>query len=499
MLAPKTGLRKRSLVHCTRALVLSILVASMALCTSCHRHPPRTSEALRRQAIDLLAEGEQLERGGEYSLAINRYLQALETSPRPVVFYHLGHCYLETGDAERAVGYLREATARAKDFRLAQLELEKAQALLQQQKTRAVAALPHQTGSQPAGTAKSKAPETEAVAEQPTPPPAPIPAKETIPPQPSATIAPPPAATPRLAPAAVSSPSPAPPSEEKPQMVNAPTEIPPPTPIEAVPARGAITPTLTPAPTPSGSPTPTPVPAEAPKPKRVLPSREEVSKILFPSLYGDEKESKEEVSSDLQFIKDREVFLGSFEYHRAKAESYAANKNYDEAILEYQDALGFNPRSLESRLALAELYVKTDRLQRAEQAYLAALELFPNEPKIYFKLANLYLQTKDYARAEMNYQKTIGLEPRNKAAHNNLGILYMNSSRYTEAAESFQEALKLDPNYADACLNAGILYERYLKEPKKALQYYRKYVQLDGKRKDEVTGWIKDVESFPAP
>jgi tetratricopeptide (TPR) repeat protein len=452
------GLKIPSIAWRERVVCVLALLAVLASVTGCYRRAPRTPEAIRRQAIDFLAEGQELERRGEYSLAINKYLQALELSPRPAVFYHLGHCYLENRDPERAVSYLREATARAQDFRLAQLELEKAEMLLKEQ-TKTVATKPKTVSKE------------EAVAAEPTPPPTPqpTPAIET---SPAVAVS---AATPTPPPTPSAPAKRMPPATEQRAIASAVVESSPRSAPKTDSERTVVAAAVTPVPPPSITPTPIPSPAPPVKPRVALPSREKVNEVLFPSLYGKEKESKQELSSDLQFIKEREVFLGSFGYHRAKAESYAANKNYDEAILEYQDALSFDPRSLESRLALADLYIKTDRLQRAEQTYLAALDLFPNDSKIYFKLANLYLQTGDNARAEINFQKATGLDPKNKAAHNNLGVVLMNTGRYTEAAESFNEALSLDPNYEDALLNEGILYERHLKE--------------------QVSEWIKAIES----
>jgi tetratricopeptide (TPR) repeat protein len=75
----------------------------------------------------------------------------------------------------------------------------------------------------------------------------------------------------------------------------------------------------------------------------------------------------------------------------------------------------------------------------------------------------------------------------------------MRNKRYTEAAQYLQEAISLDKNYADAWLNLGILNEKNLDDPKRALECYVQYVDLDGPRKEEVQQWIKAISERLSP
>ncbi len=109
--------------------VLILLVA----CTVCigfigcrHTHSLSPVEA-RRQAVDLLAQGERYEAAGEYQLALEFFNQAAEHSPRPAIFYHIGHCYAALGQYERAIPYYQKTLSLAPDYALAKYELAQAE------------------------------------------------------------------------------------------------------------------------------------------------------------------------------------------------------------------------------------------------------------------------------------------------------------------------------------------------------------------------------------
>ncbi len=106
-----------------RLVLAGLLIFPIVRCSSSKWEVP---EELRREAIDHLGYGEFLEEKGEYLLAINEFLKAAELSPRPAVYYHLGHCYLSLNEPERAIEYLQKALQLAPDYGLAKIELARA-------------------------------------------------------------------------------------------------------------------------------------------------------------------------------------------------------------------------------------------------------------------------------------------------------------------------------------------------------------------------------------
>jgi tetratricopeptide (TPR) repeat protein len=66
-----------------------------------------------------------------------------------------------------------------------------------------------------------------------------------------------------------------------------------------------------------------------------------------------------------------------------------------------------------------------------------------------------------------------------------------------EAEKLYLEALKREPSNPRVHYNLGVLYDDYLKQPRKADQYYRQYLDLSPSAPDAaaVKAWILDLES----
>lgn len=65
------------------------------------------------------------------------------------------------------------------------------------------------------------------------------------------------------------------------------------------------------------------------------------------------------------------------------------------------------------------------------------------------------------------------------------------------AEQAYLQALKEDSDNSAACYNLGVLYSDYMKNPKKARQYFRRYLKLapDAADAPSVRVWVMDLES----
>ena len=77
-----------------------------------------------------------------------------------------------------------------------------------------------------------------------------------------------------------------------------------------------------------------------------------------------------------------------------------------------------------------------------------------------------------------------------------LGQEQMQDGRYREAVASFKKAASLDPDAAEPYRHLALIYQECLDDPMTALRYYRKYqdVEKDGVKKEEVRGWMVQLE-----
>jgi tetratricopeptide (TPR) repeat protein len=117
------GLPRRS----TLVIFLSISLALGAALGAggCRRFRTLSPEERRNRAIERWHEGYEQEKGGNYARAIELYQDALTLSPIPVCLYQLGHCYMKTGDLDRAEEYLVRALDAEPDYKQALYDLQR--------------------------------------------------------------------------------------------------------------------------------------------------------------------------------------------------------------------------------------------------------------------------------------------------------------------------------------------------------------------------------------
>ncbi len=76
----------------------------------------------------------------------------------------------------------------------------------------------------------------------------------------------------------------------------------------------------------------------------------------------------------------------------------------------------------------------------------------------------------------------------------------MKKGRYQQAVASLEKAIRLHPKAPEPYVRLALIYEECLHDPARALQYYRKYQQVekDAVKKEEVRGWIVQLERSTA-
>ncbi|GIX44173.1 MAG: tetratricopeptide repeat protein [Candidatus Hydrogenedentota bacterium] len=216
------------------------------------------------------------------------------------------------------------------------------------------------------------------------------------------------------------------------------------------------------------------------------PTAEEVNRVAF------SEESRAERGS-IGYGNREKVALGTFAFHREKADSYRKSERWVEAANEYEQALRLNPNDVETRALLAEALARAGELDAAEAQFDRAIAQNPNEPQIYYRRGNVYRELRRLDLAIGAFRKALELDPKHKFARNNLGVVYMEKGEYAKAAEQFKKVLELDPNYEKALLNLGIIYDDHLQDKQQALKYYERYLQVGGNRADEVRRWANSI------
>lgn len=70
--------------------------------------------------------------------------------------------------------------------------------------------------------------------------------------------------------------------------------------------------------------------------------------------------------------------------------------------------------------------------------------------------------------------------PNNPDSHYTLGLIYEKRGQYAEAERAFRAALAANPSYVDVYFTLGALYADELKDQKKAVEAFERYLELGG-------------------
>jgi Flp pilus assembly protein TadD len=173
------------------------------------------------------------------------------------------------------------------------------------------------------------------------------------------------------------------------------------------------------------------------------------------------------------------------------ASSDKATTSADEPITEPEpEPMDLNQQAYEQAIAA----LKTGATEQA-LTLLTRLSLdAPDKPRLFTNLGLTHFRLHQAELAEQAFQQAIARNPDDAVAHNHLGIIQRQQGRVQDALLEYRRAHEIDSRYARAHLNLGILFDLYLQDLEKALQQYRKYLDLTSEENAQVAGWIVDIE-----
>jgi tetratricopeptide (TPR) repeat protein len=190
--------------------------------------------------------------------------------------------------------------------------------------------------------------------------------------------------------------------------------------------------------------------------------------VLFVSVFAAAQEYQAASFSPTDKIKKAK------EYYSA-GEKYMQEGNYalaDEELKKAQDLLGGIP----------------PRTAPPAQASPAA-----DEPTVSSARRAWLLSQKEQSKDAIPlYLRAIEIEPQSSDLYYNLAIEYLKTKQFNQAVKMFLKSLALNQNQADACYNLGVIYEEQLKDNKKAVEYYQKYLKCAPEADDAnaVKAWV---------
>jgi tetratricopeptide (TPR) repeat protein len=138
--------------------------------------------------------------------------------------------------------------------------------------------------------------------------------------------------------------------------------------------------------------------------------------------------------------------------------TYAAKRDYDRAIEDYNEAIHLNPNeeSAYENRGVARAFEGDD--DRAIQDYNEAIRLSPNEIAAYFGRGLARTSEGDYDRAIQDFNEVIRLKPKFALAYEKRGDAYFFQSNLTAAIANFEAAISAAPSSNTAVYAALMLH-----------------------------------------
>lgn len=141
------------------------------------------------------------------------------------------------------------------------------------------------------------------------------------------------------------------------------------------------------------------------------------------------------------------------------------DKSLEEALERLEQAIRFSPTFGDAYILKSYLYL--DRLNKADEALTAG------------ELAVKYA-------------------PTNPDSHYTLGLVLQKKGRFAEAEQAYLQALVVNPGYSDVHLSLGDLYAEDLKDRKKAVESYQRYLETGG-NENRVRDYLRQAGAMEAP
>jgi tetratricopeptide (TPR) repeat protein len=163
-------------------------------------------------------------------------------------------------------------------------------------------------------------------------------------------------------------------------------------------------------------------------------------------------------------------------------------KDYAKAAEAYSQAIAEAPNDFFGYMNRAYAYVKLKKIGEARADWEKVVSLKPDESDFYYQLGKLYMQRKktakgwsisndDYRKAAVYFTKVIELKPSSAGAYLSRGICNWKYDDYKQCFADYQKALEVDPSYKLPLHYIARYYQWVSKDEKKALKYYKEFLQ----------------------
>ena len=168
--------------------------------------------------------------------------------------------------------------------------------------------------------------------------------------------------------------------------------------------------------------------------------------------------------------------------HLTKGKQYLQEKKYNEARIEFRNALALDKKSSEATYGLAEAALGLNNIQEAFDALEETTRLDTKNLDAKIRLGNIYLQfvrdSGNITKAEEFAREVLEADAKNIEAYILRASVRTAQQKWTEAEQDLQRAIDLDPKRVESQLS------------------FAKYWQERGKGAAEKTAFLAEAEKY---
>ena len=163
--------------------------------------------------------------------------------------------------------------------------------------------------------------------------------------------------------------------------------------------------------------------------------------------------------------------------HYAKAWLANEQNDFEQAVIEYREALKLDPQFAEAYNGLGVAYFNQDDEEAAIESFRKALQLSPNLIHARINLAMAYFEQGQIDEAIRENERALVINPDIAEVHFNLALGYQGRHEFARAIEEYQKALRINPHLAQAYFNLAALQEQN-GDKTEALKNYRLFLNV---------------------
>jgi tetratricopeptide (TPR) repeat protein len=143
---------------------------------------------------------------------------------------------------------------------------------------------------------------------------------------------------------------------------------------------------------------------------------------------------------------------------RNRGQGYAAKRDFDRAIADYDRAIEVDPTDAKSFDWRGGAYFGRRDYDRAIADYDQAIKLDPKNAVTFRNRGVAYRAKRDFDHALADLTQALQINPTDRDSIFERGLTYENKGDYDRGIADFSEVIRIDPKFASAYMYRGVLY-----------------------------------------